>query len=74
MTLVTKEIEALAQAARPLNDDEWGSDRQLEAENAFVNATRELMHPIAWEEFIDATLKCTTDEMVDYALKLLREE
>ena len=35
-------VETLAQAARPVDDD-WGSDRQVEAENLFFDAVcREL--------------------------------
>ena len=36
-------VETLAQAARPVDDDDWGSDRQVEAENLFFDAVcREL--------------------------------
>ena len=31
-------LEQLAAAARPINDDDYGSDRQVEAENDFFDA------------------------------------
>lgn len=68
-------IIELAADARPLNDDDWGSDRQLEAENKFGEAVEqefrsrgELEKLAAWERY---ALKATTEETISEALRLL---
>ena len=32
------EFERLGAAARPINDDDWGTERQIDAQNAFFTA------------------------------------
>jgi hypothetical protein len=74
---IDPQLDALANAARPISvgdDNDWGSERQTTAQNDFFTVVEELMHPMAWEEFSDWCLKATTDEMIDEALRLLREE
>jgi hypothetical protein len=34
------DFQALAAAARPINDDEWGSERQIDAQNLFFEEKR----------------------------------
>lgn len=65
------ELFQLAQAARPITDDDWGSDRQIEAENAFFDYVKTQLPVPLWDELEAYCLKATTDEMVDEALRLL---
>jgi hypothetical protein len=61
-----EKLEALAAAARPINDDEWGSERQIAAENAFhVFVSAELG---ADTEDMQ-TAKALSVEMIDEALR-----
>jgi len=65
-------IEALATAARPVNDNDWGSDRQIAAENKFFRAVKATLTPAEFYELEGYCLKATTDEMIDEALRLVR--
>ena len=67
------EFERLAQVARPIDDDDWGTQRQIEAENAFFSAVGldKNEHALG-KRFWDWSLKATTDEALDEALRLLR--
>jgi hypothetical protein len=75
-------INTLARAARPINDDDWGTERQINAENAFFAYAKERMfagragktlapQKQKWADFEAYCLKATTDEMIDEALRLL---
>ncbi len=63
-------LRKLAKVARPLNDDEWGSERQMNAENRFCAALERYLKPAAWDHFTDYALKATTEEMMDCGLML----
>lgn len=69
-----RSLATLAQAARPIDDKDWGSERQIAAENAFCAYVETLMHPMVFDEWSVYALKATTDEMIDWALKALSEE
>lgn len=64
-------LEALALDARALDEADWGTERQINAENAFFEAFHALMGDTP--EFDTWCLKATTDEMIDEALRLARE-
>lgn len=67
------EFERLAQDARPVDEEDWGSERQVDAENAFYDAIGFTDYDIALGEgFRDFVHKATTDEGLDEALRLLR--
>ena len=57
----------LAEAALPINDDDWDSDRQIDAENAFFDAVCLELDDAAIVELEDYSLKATTEERVDKA-------
>ena len=63
---------ALGYAAKPFTDDDWGTERQVEAENAFGCFLVDEILPVKdaqkWEEY---ALKATTEEMVDYGIELV---
>ena len=62
----------LKYAAKPFTDDDWGTERQVEAENAFGCFLVDEILPVKdaqkWEEY---ALKATTEEMVDYGIELV---
>lgn len=61
-------FEQLAQAARPTSDDDWGSERQIGAENVLWTVAGVI--GVELEDF--ETSKMTTDEMIDEALRRAR--
>lgn len=66
-TVTYAELEQMAAIARPIDDDEWASQRQIDAENAFFEAAGPL-----GEAFEAWALHATTDEMLDEALRILK--
>jgi hypothetical protein len=71
-----QELERLAKAVRPINDDDWGSERQIAAENAFFDAVGmdENGECRLGDDFNCYCLQATVDERIDEALRLLRLE
>jgi hypothetical protein len=65
-------IEALAQAAHCIDDDDRGSERQIAAFNAFTTAATVLMSPEQQDSWNDFSLKATSDEIIEEALRVLR--
>jgi len=68
------QLYKLAQAARPINQSDWGSERQVAAQNEFFEYVEKQMHPVAFAELEEFALKATTDEMIDEAIKRLEEK
>lgn len=71
--MITPTLMALAQAARPINEDDYASDRQINAENRFFEECVKV-DPVAFSEesdFASYCLKATTDEAVDEAIRIL---
>ena len=67
-------LEELAAAARPINDADYGTDRQINAENDFFDAldlhlTGKLTRDET-EAFDAFCLKATTDERISEGLRL----
>lgn len=69
-----KNIKDLAQEARPINDDDYGSERQINAFNAFTIKMEQILSKEDFELFEDYSMKATTDELVDYGLSLLKNQ
>lgn len=63
-----EDLRDMAQTARPTEDSEWGSDRQINAENIFCAALERYITPDGWSKFEDYALKATTEEMLDCGL------
>ena len=67
-------LEELAVAARPINDADYGTDRQINAENAFFDALN--FHVFGkltvyeTEAFDSFCLKATSDERISEGLRL----
>ena len=62
-------IEQLAVNAIPIDDHDWGSDRQVNAENDFFHAVGEYLTASFYED----NLKATTEEIIFNALLELEQ-
>jgi hypothetical protein len=60
---------AMATAARPISDDDYGSKRQIEAEEIFHSEVRDRLTLEQYDALVEQTYKATTDEAIDLALK-----
>lgn len=67
-SLVTRELKAMAAAALPLDDDDWGSEDQIAAQNAFFDECERKGLDVTG---LYETAKMTVEEMVDDALARL---
>ena len=65
------DLQTLAKVARCVSDDDWGTPRQIRAENAFFDFVKEQLDDEVWERLEGYCLKATTDEMIDEALRLV---
>lgn len=68
--MAREQFEALAFAARPYSDSDWGSDQQIDAENAFFDAVCRELDNAAIIELEDYALKATTEEKISKAREL----
>jgi hypothetical protein len=66
----TETLIRLAELAVPQNED-WGSERQINAEINWVETASKNMTSERVEEWNTYALKATTEEAVNYGLKLL---
>ncbi len=65
------ELNAMGDAARPVDQDDWGSERQVAAQNAFFNRVEAILPADRFEELDAYCMKANTDEMVDEALRMV---
>lgn len=66
-------IDDMAKAALPVDDDDWGSERQIKAENAFFTYVERCLPPHIWEDIGDYSYGATVEERVDYATNKVKE-
>jgi len=66
-------LEFMANDALPFDSDEWGSDRQIDAENRFFEHAKAIAPHDINEAFEDWALKATTVEMFSEAMKRVKE-
>lgn len=66
-------LAELAAEARAVNEDDWGTERQIDAENRFFDECRRLRPSTFGDsgDFADWCLKATTDERIDEAMRLI---
>lgn len=57
----------------PMGRDDWGSQRQVDAENALGDFVAELIGQDAYDTFVANTLKHTTDELIAEMVRLATE-
>jgi hypothetical protein len=67
------DFNELAARARPINDDDWGSKRQIDAQNLFFQEVEKVLPADKFADLDNYCLKATTDEMIDRALEMLSE-
>lgn len=72
MTKTLKELEAMAADARPIDQSDWGSERQINAQNAFFEAVEAQLTSADMAKLDDFALKATTDESITEALAYLK--
>lgn len=68
------ELEKLAADARCVTEDDWGTERQIDAENKFFEAVEAMVSRDLYQRLEGYCLKATTDEMIDMGLKVARGE
>lgn len=54
-------------------DDDFGSDRQVDAQNLFFNELQKVLPARQFAELEEWCLKATTEEMLDEGLRYARE-
>jgi hypothetical protein len=65
------ELKEMARYALPINDNEWGADRQIAASNRFFETVRVLLSDPDWEKLERWGMKATTEEHVAEAMRLV---
>jgi hypothetical protein len=70
--IASMSIDELAIAARPRDNADWGTERQITAETQFFDRVRALLTDDEFASVEDYALKATTDERIDHALQLVR--
>ena len=67
------DLNKLAALARPLDDDDWGSTRQIDAQNCFSKKSKKVLPANKFADLDSYCLKATTNEMIDHAIEMLSE-
>jgi hypothetical protein len=79
----TVDFDALAKDALPIQvfpdppherdgGDDWGSKRQIDAQNRFTDAVIDVLSPEAAIAYDDYCLKATTEEIIEEGLRLVK--
>jgi hypothetical protein len=66
-------LRRMADDARPQSDAEWGSERQVSAENSFFREVEAILPPTEFRALEDYCLKATSDERIDEAMLKVAE-
>jgi hypothetical protein len=79
MTKTYDELVALAEQAKPMPvassgdvKDDWGSQRQIDAQNLFFNELEQILPEDRFVELEGYCLKATTEEMLEEGLRYAR--
>ena len=65
------DIEGLVEDARPINDDDWGSDRQVTAEYDLYEALMKVYGYDFVQYWEHKSFKMTTEESLDLVLNMI---
>lgn len=65
-------LQHLAGEAKPIDQFDYGSGRQIDAQNDFAEAVEALVPPGVWETISSYWLKATPEEGIEYALAAAR--
>ena len=71
--VVVEVVPLLGLIAVPLNEDDWGSMRQVDAENKFFEMFELMVTRACFDAVEEYGLKATTEERVIYAIQNLYE-
>lgn len=75
MTTTLAQLELLAAAARPSSEWDWGTQRQIRAENRFHDALETVLSAATSQtidDYYNFCLKATSEEQIDEGMKLAR--
>lgn len=82
LAFIVAKVEAMGKTALPIQSfpdgaerngkDDWGSERQIDAQNEFGNAAASLMTEEQRTAFDSYCLKATTEEMISEAMRVIR--
>jgi hypothetical protein len=67
-----EKIVKLAQEAKPMSYDDYGSERQVNAFNAFTIKMEQILSKEDFELFEDYSMKATNEELIDFGIELAR--
>jgi hypothetical protein len=67
-------FQKLADIGKPINDDDWGSERQITAQNYFFGEFDINFPELNTAEFEHYCNKARTEEMFDEAMRLIRNK
>lgn len=65
-------LEGKARAALPTDEADWGSERQIAAENAFFSDVKVVLTAEDYADLEQWCIKATTEEMVLEALRRVK--
>ncbi len=70
------ELKVLADQALPINENDWGSERQVEAENKFWDALKDQIGEENYDKLSEdiESLKMDVDAMISFALAKIEPE
>jgi len=66
-------LQKLLKLEKTSREEEWGSEKQIEAQNSFFEMIEELTTTEEMERISEYALKATTEEMQDFALEVINE-
>jgi hypothetical protein len=66
-------LKAMAFDAMPINDADWGSERQLDAEHDFFAEAEHCCGEFS-DDFANWALKATTDEYIKEAMRIIAQK
>lgn len=67
-------LHELAREARPHDHSDWGSERQIAAQNLFFNEVTKVLSFARSAALDDYCMKANVDEMIDEALRLVTQQ
>lgn len=67
-----EKILKFSHLARPFNEDEEGSERQIKEFNRFCDELEKVLNKNDFELFQDYGMKATNEELIDFGIELAR--
>lgn len=70
---MTRNLEDLASQARCIDEEDWGTERQIKAQNAFFDAVEKIVSKETFAELEGYCMKANVDEMVNEGLRVCKQ-